>query len=332
MRPFARDRRSSSAHGPTSCLHSSHAGALPWGWLQRTLGPLIGTLLVACSGGGAAADGAGGAQGAGGGAGGAGSGGADAGSGGTASASGGAAAGGAQSELTGGAGGVLAGAGGTDAGTGGSSTASWAEVRCFEHKETENQTCYGRLGDLWTTVRPACEFDETSRLPVHENADSCAEPDFATGWDETWCIASSDCYGRLGDWVTGLLATCARASSIDSERTPEEWYCPSDLADADASDADASDAAASDAAAPNRDVDPTTANPSDVDADPTNASSAWDDVHCYVFPGGLPAYSCFGRHGAYLSLYGVFPTCALEQTFASSMYYDPVDLSEVGCF
>ena len=51
-----------------------------------------------------------------------------------------------------------------------------------------------------------------------------------------------------------------------------------------------------------------------------------------TLPGGLPAYSCFGRHGAYLSLYGVFPTCALEQTFASSMYYDPVDLSEVGCF
>jgi hypothetical protein len=163
--------------------------------------------------------------------------------------------------------------GGTASASGGSTSAAsgWEEIRCWQYGVTTTVLCYGRLGNLWANVAHVCTAEGDPKNPMTRNETACGGADDSTGWDETWCD-DLQCYGRLGDWLTGLLAPCELPDGELLTQTPTEALC---------------------GAAP-------------------EAPTGWENVDCYLLDVGVEAPFCVGFHGTYQAGFGLYPICDIE--------------------
>jgi hypothetical protein len=165
-----------------------------------------------------------------------------------------------------------------------------AEVGCWRTGEYE--LCFGRIGNLWVPVYPAClgpAYDAQGvRVAEGPAAVAGCGSDHALGWDEVACWEFGEdliwCFGRKGGWWIQLFAECQVTPGAESESRA-------------------------------------------VSADPglhqcgasEPAGSGWDDVRCWDV--GLSAPICYGKHGAYwigpsaqfLLLNGVMANCVIAE-------------------
>jgi len=121
------------------------------------------------------------------------------------------------------------------------------------------------------------------------NQMECGGVDDEAGWDETWCDDYPACFGRLGDWITDLIAACESPMGVaePTGQTPAEAFCGA-----------------------------------------MEAPTGWGDVDCYDEGVIAPTDLCYGSHGIYYPAWGLLPTCEISDEIDQNPNYTPIALED----